>query len=315
MVVTVAPACLYVSSRRAPPGWCRGFRRVRWFAPDGIQYLWCKRRLVVRCDSVRSDRSRWSDQRRAGRASFSSLMRSSVTGRLDRKSATSTNIYSVNMTNAPPDASESTSQSLLRRAQQQDGNAWRRLTELYAPLVYGWARRAGLQENDAADVGQEVFRTVALKIADYRQDGGSGFRAWLWGITRNKLREFSRTRAAEPQNEVGHGYCPLLMSATNLIRQVGILRSSKSALSLTTKAVCCGACHAPSSTTMGTAAIARTKRGTSVSQFQVSDGSHSRCQLSVINVESGIPDRRLPNSIPKGVHLGVQQAKGYGSPK
>ena len=70
---------------------------------------------------------------------------------------------------------------------------------MYAPLVYGWARRAGLQENDAADVGQEVFRTVALKIADYRQDGGSGFRAWLWGITRNKLREFSRTRAAEPQ--------------------------------------------------------------------------------------------------------------------
>jgi RNA polymerase sigma-70 factor (ECF subfamily) len=103
------------------------------------------------------------------------------------------------MKNAVTEASDSTSQSLLRRAQRHDSDAWQRLCQLYAPLVYGWSRRAGLQENDAADVGQEVFRTVALKIADYRQDGGSGFRAWLWGITRNKLREFCRTRAAEPQ--------------------------------------------------------------------------------------------------------------------
>lgn len=103
------------------------------------------------------------------------------------------------MDHALSKASESTSQTLLRRAQQRDDDAWRRLSQLYAPLVYGWARRAGLQGSDAADVGQEVFRTVALKIADYRPDGGSGFRAWLWGITRNKLREFRRTRATEPQ--------------------------------------------------------------------------------------------------------------------
>jgi RNA polymerase sigma-70 factor (ECF subfamily) len=93
----------------------------------------------------------------------------------------------------------STSQSLLRRAQQQDPDAWQRLSRLYAPLVYGWARRAGLQSSDAADLGQEVFRTVASRIGDYRRDGGSGFRAWLWGIARIKLKEHARRRAAEPQ--------------------------------------------------------------------------------------------------------------------
>ena len=103
------------------------------------------------------------------------------------------------MNHAPSNASGSTSQTLLRRAQQRDEDAWRRLSHLYAPLVYGWARRAGLRGDDAADVGQEVFRTVASKIADYRPDGGSGFRAWLWGITRNKLREFRRAQATQPQ--------------------------------------------------------------------------------------------------------------------
>ena len=108
-------------------------------------------------------------------------------------------LYAVNMSHVLPNASGSTSQTLLRRAQQQDGDAWQRLSQVYAPLVYGWARRAGLQGSDAADVGQEVFRTVALKIADFSPERGSGFRAWLWGITRNKLREFRRARATEPQ--------------------------------------------------------------------------------------------------------------------
>jgi hypothetical protein len=39
----------------------------------------------------------------------------------------STTLYAVDMNNVLPDASESTSQTLLRRAQQQDGDAWRRV--------------------------------------------------------------------------------------------------------------------------------------------------------------------------------------------
>ena len=91
------------------------------------------------------------------------------------------------------------SSSLLLRVVTQDPEAWQRLARLYGPVVYRWARQGGLQSNDAADVVQEVFQTVAQRIDQYHGDGtGDAFRGWLWGITRNKLREFFRGRAAEP---------------------------------------------------------------------------------------------------------------------
>jgi RNA polymerase sigma-70 factor (ECF subfamily) len=38
----------------------------------------------------------------------------------------------------------------LRNAHDQD--AWRQFVSIYAPVVYGYARRQGLQEADAEDV-------------------------------------------------------------------------------------------------------------------------------------------------------------------
>ena len=94
---------------------------------------------------------------------------------------------------------ESTSNSLIRRAQQQDLSAWERLSELYAPLVYGWGRQADLQASDAGDLAQEVFRTVAARIDDFRRDHPAGsFRDWLWGITRNKLPSVNTLRQLHP---------------------------------------------------------------------------------------------------------------------
>src|SRR5439155_1036936 len=79
----------------------------------------------------------------------------------------------------------STSSSLLAGLRTQERAAWSRLAKLYGPLVYSWCRRRGLQDSDAADVLQEVFRAVAGKIEDYAQGPGSTFRGWLWTITRN----------------------------------------------------------------------------------------------------------------------------------
>jgi len=57
---------------------------------------------------------------------------------------------------AGPHTSESTStsKSLIQRARQQDPEAWRRLSRLYVPVVYGWARQAGPQATGGT-VGQE----------------------------------------------------------------------------------------------------------------------------------------------------------------
>lgn len=92
-------------------------------------------------------------------------------------------------------ASESTSPSLVSRVQARDPNAWQRLADLYSPLVYDWARKAGLQASDAQDVVQETFRAVATSINQFHGDRpGDSFRGWLWTVTRNKILDHFRAR-------------------------------------------------------------------------------------------------------------------------
>jgi RNA polymerase sigma-70 factor (ECF subfamily) len=100
------------------------------------------------------------------------------------------------------DAPGSTSTSLLQRLRAREPAAWERLCQLYGPLVYRWARSSGLQDTDAADVVQEVFRSVAVSLDRFHHDGpADSFRGWLWGITRNKLRDHFRAH----QGPVGAG--------------------------------------------------------------------------------------------------------------
>lgn len=91
----------------------------------------------------------------------------------------------------PPD--ERTSETLLQRARSQSPEAWERLVELYGPLVYRWCRAKGLQEENAADIGQEVFQAVFRKIGDFKRDPAKGsFRGWLKTITMNKIHDSAR---------------------------------------------------------------------------------------------------------------------------
>ncbi len=95
---------------------------------------------------------------------------------------------------------DSTSTSLLERVKAQDADAWRRLVELYGPAVYLWSRQSGLQAEDAGDVVQEVFSSVAARIDTFRRRRpGDSFRGWLWTITRNKVRDHFRRLAGRVQ--------------------------------------------------------------------------------------------------------------------
>ena len=101
---------------------------------------------------------------------------------------------------APADPSGSTSRTLLERIRSADPVAWRRLVELYGPVVRRWAQHLQLQASDAADITQEVFRAVAEHIAEFHHDGsGYRFRSWLKTITVNKVRDQFRRRAREAQ--------------------------------------------------------------------------------------------------------------------
>ena len=50
---------------------------------------------------------------------------------------------------------------LVRLRDPGDNAAWGEFIDLYVPLVYGYARKQGLQDADAADLAQEVLSAVA----------------------------------------------------------------------------------------------------------------------------------------------------------
>ncbi len=89
---------------------------------------------------------------------------------------------------------------LVRIRDRADHQAWTQFTERYVPLVYGFARKHGLQDADAADLTQEVLRSVSSTIPhwDYDPQRGS-FRGWLFTVVRNKLRNFAAARARMAQ--------------------------------------------------------------------------------------------------------------------
>jgi RNA polymerase sigma-70 factor, ECF subfamily len=94
-----------------------------------------------------------------------------------------------------------TSVSLLARLRLPgDAQAWRRFVDMYTPLLYYWARRMGLQQDDAADLVQEVFAVLLRKLPEFTYDHDKSFRSWLRTVTLNKWRELQRRQAILPQS-------------------------------------------------------------------------------------------------------------------
>jgi RNA polymerase sigma-70 factor (ECF subfamily) len=92
---------------------------------------------------------------------------------------------------------------LIRLRDEQDAQAWGEFVEIYTPLVYGFLRRRGLQDADAEDVTQDVFRTVARSVGRFDCDRRLGtFRGWLFSVVRSRLSDF-RTRRARRLAESG----------------------------------------------------------------------------------------------------------------
>src|SRR4029077_18032019 len=92
---------------------------------------------------------------------------------------------------------------LLRLRDAGDGDAWREFVDLYAPLVYGYARKQGLQDADAADLCQDVLGAVSGAVGRLDYDPRRGaFRNWLFTVVRRKL---SNWRAARGNRAQGSG--------------------------------------------------------------------------------------------------------------
>jgi RNA polymerase sigma-70 factor (ECF subfamily) len=98
---------------------------------------------------------------------------------------------------------------------------WRRLDELYRPLLRGWVARAGVPASDVYDLVQEVLLVVVRKISGFERRGKGAFRAWLRTILANKVGDyFSKQK-----------HLPTATGDSDFLRRLDELESPDSALS------------------------------------------------------------------------------------
>ncbi len=89
---------------------------------------------------------------------------------------------------------------LIRLRDEEDTVAWAEFVDVYAPLVYRFARRRGIQDADAADVTQEALKTCSQNMARFRYDRSRGsFRAWLFTVVRTRLINYLASQRRHPQ--------------------------------------------------------------------------------------------------------------------
>src|SRR6516165_10633262 len=98
---------------------------------------------------------------------------------------------------------------------------WRRLDDLYRPLLRAWMAREGVPASDIDDLVQDVLLVVYRKIGGFERRGKGAFRAWLRTILANRVRDYFR----------GQKYLPTATGDSDFLRRLDELESPDSALS------------------------------------------------------------------------------------
>ena len=81
-----------------------------------------------------------------------------------------------------------TDKELLMACRRGDEPSWEALVERYQRLIYSIPRRAGLNEDQAGEVFQEVFATLVQKLNDITEP--DRLHAWLVTTARRKTWRF-----------------------------------------------------------------------------------------------------------------------------
>src|SRR5262249_40145992 len=75
-----------------------------------------------------------------------------------------------------------------------DQAAWKEFVARYAPVVFRWCRRWGLQEADAEDVTQNVLLALGRQMRSFAYDPAGRFRSWLCAVARGAWGTFLESR-------------------------------------------------------------------------------------------------------------------------
>ena len=88
-----------------------------------------------------------------------------------------------------------TRRTLLKRLKDlDDSDSWRDFFDTYAGLIFGYALRYGLTQDEAEDVVQETVIEVSRKMPTFEYDPKGSFKAWLLNTTRWRIQDQLRRR-------------------------------------------------------------------------------------------------------------------------
>lgn len=95
---------------------------------------------------------------------------------------------------------KTTSVSLLDRLRvaHPDDADWRRLHDIYSPLIRQWLGRIPGLGDDVADLAQDVLIIVIREVPGFERQRAGSFRAWLRQVTVNRLRTNLKQRRRRP---------------------------------------------------------------------------------------------------------------------
>jgi RNA polymerase sigma factor (sigma-70 family) len=106
---------------------------------------------------------------------------------------------SVSSCAAPDEAFIATRASLLARLKDwDDSRSWNEFYDIYWRLIYGRARKAGLIDQEAQEVLQEVLIAVAKRMGEFRYDPAvAKFKTWLYLIVSRRIADQHRRRSRD----------------------------------------------------------------------------------------------------------------------
>ena len=87
---------------------------------------------------------------------------------------------------------------LIRVRDPNDSVSWSEFHEIYAPILYHFARARGLSHADAEEIRSSCYETIVKQINefDYAKEKGS-FKSWLRRIVVNRVIDFRRKKTPE----------------------------------------------------------------------------------------------------------------------
>jgi RNA polymerase sigma-70 factor, ECF subfamily len=93
-----------------------------------------------------------------------------------------------------------TSLGLLERLKhaKPDALEWRRLRDIYSPMIRHWLSRLPNLHHEVDDLTQEVLVVLFRELPSFERRRDGSFRAWLRQITVNRMYAFCKTRRKQP---------------------------------------------------------------------------------------------------------------------